>query len=232
MSFSEQIKDEILLNKNKRCCEIALRYGELITESNDLTLKEIKSKVINLCCKKSFLRGAFLGSGCIIDPNKDYHFEIIVKSKAYANYIIELTNDFSITPKIVKRDKNYIVYLKDCDSIENILRVLGASKSFLYYEDIRINKSLKNDINRTVNCETANLNKTIEASVKQIAAINSLKNSGKLYNLNDKLVEIAKLRIQFPDVSLEELATKCKQKTSKSGVYHRLNKIVKLAEEK
>lgn len=231
MSFSEQIKDEILMTKNKKCCILPLRYGELITESKDIKLTDVKKLVKDTCCKKAFLKGVFLGSGCIVNPNTDYHFEVTTKSKAYADYVIKLMNEFELLPKQIKRNSYYVIYLKGSEQIATLLAVLGANKAVLEYENIRISKSITNNINRSVNCETANLTKTIEAAVKQQEAISKLKAEDKFNELNPKLKEIASLRLKYPDASLDELAEKCSYKISKSGVYHRLNKIIKLAEE-
>lgn len=231
MSFSEQIKDEILMTKNKKCSIIPLRYGELITESKDLKLPDIKRQVKDICCKRAFLKGVFLGSGCTVNPNTDYHFEVTLKSKAYADYVIKLMAEFYVFPKLVKRASNYVVYLKDSEQISTLLAVLEANKAVLEYENIRISKSITNNINRSVNCETANLTKTIEAAVKQQEAINKLKADGRFNELNPKLKEIASLRLKYPEASLDELALKCSYKISKSGVYHRLNKLIKLAED-
>lgn len=231
MSFSEIIKDELLATKNKKCCILPLRYGELITETKDIEIQELKKLVKNPCCKKAFLKGVFLGSGCIVNPNSDYHFEVTTKLKSYANFVCQIMNEFSLSPKIIKRNSNYVVYIKESDQIAVLLAVLGANKALLEYENIRIGKSIKNDINRTVNCETANLTKIVEAAVKQQEAIAKLKKTNKFASLNDKLKEIANLRLKYPEDSLDELKEKCSYKISKSGVYHRLNKIVKLAEE-
>jgi len=231
MSFSEQIKDEILMTKNKKCCILPLRYGELITESKDLTLSELKKVVKDTCCKKAFLKGIFLGSGCVVNPNTDYHFEVTTKSKSYADYVIKIMNEFELNPKQIKRNSNHVIYLKGSEQIATLLAVLGANKAVLEYENIRISKSITNNINRSVNCETANLTKTIEAAVRQQEAIKKLKAADRFNELNPKLKEIASLRLKYPEASLDELAEKCSYKISKSGVYHRLNKIIKLAEE-
>ena len=230
MSFSEQVKDEIFLTKNKKCCILPLRYGELVTEAKDIKLTDIKKTVKDMCCKRAFLKGVFLGSGCIVNPNTDYHFEVTAKSKIYADYVIKLMNEFELSPKIIKRKSNYVIYLKDSEQISTLLAIVEANKAVLEYENIRISKSIKNNINRSVNCETANLTKTIEAAVKQQEAINKLKKEDRFNELKPKLKEIADLRLKYPEASLDELALRCSYKISKSGVYHRLNKIVKLAE--
>lgn len=231
MSFSEQIKDEILMTKNKECCILPLRYGELITESKDITVSELKKVIKDTCCKKAFLKGIFLGSGCVVNPNTDYHFEVTTKSKPYADFVVKLMNEFELNPKQIKRHSNQVIYLKGAEQIATLLAVLGANKAVLEYENIRISKSITNNINRSVNCETANLTKTIEAAVRQQEAIKKLKVEDRFNELNPKLKEIASLRLKYPEASLDELAEKCSYKISKSGVYHRLNKIIKLAEE-
>lgn len=231
MSFSENIKDEILMTKNKKCCVLPLRYGELITEAKDIKTEDIKKLISKSCCKKAFLKGVFLGSGCVVNPKTDYHFEISLKSKTYANFVINIMEDFGVSPKYIKRNNEHVVYIKGSEQISTILAVIEANKAVMEYENVRIEKSITNDINRTVNCETANLNKIAKASYKHIEAINKLKKDGKFDTLNSKLKEIALLREEFSDLSLEELATKCSYKISKSGVNHRLNKIVKIAEE-
>lgn len=232
MSFSENIKNELLASKNKKCCIMPLRYGELITESKEINIKDIKSLTTNLCCKKAFLKGVFLGSGCVTNPNKDYHFEVIVKSKAYSDFVIKIMEEFNTNPKSIKRGQNYVIYLKDAESISRFLAIVEANKAVLEYENIRISKSLKNDINRSVNCETANLNKVVLASVRQIEAIKKLKMSNKFDLLNEKLKEAANLRLKNEDSSLDELVKLSNNSVSKSGLYHRFEKIIKLAEEK
>lgn len=228
MSFSENIKNEILETKNKKCCMVAMRFGELITEEKGIKVSELKKIVTKPCCKKAFLKGIFLGSGCIVNPNTDYHFEISVKSKVYADFVIRLISEFNLTPKLIKRGASYIIYLKEAEQISTFIAILEANKAFMEYENIRIDKSIKNNINRVVNCETANMTKVAKAAVSQIEAINKLKKTEQYDRLNTKLKEIADLRIQNPEASLDELKDKCSYKISKSGIYHRLNKIINL----
>lgn len=231
MSFSEQIKEEILLSSNiKKCCKKSIRYGELFTEASDIKKSEIKNIIEDrLCCKKSFLKGVFLGSGYIVDPISEYHFEVSLNTKIQAQYIINLFSDFGINAKIIKRTK-YVVYVKDSESISIILGILGANNSLMHYENIRIEKSIKNDINRNINCETANIQKTVITAYKQTQAIDKIINANELNNLPTSLKEICILRKEYPEDSLEELAKKTKGSLSKSGIYHRLNKIIEIAE--
>lgn len=231
MSFSEEIKKEILNNeKVKLCCKTAMHYGELYTETKDMSKKDIKEIIgTRACCKKSFLRGVFLGSGYIVSPKSEYHFEVSLETKSAANFVIELFSDFGISTKCIKRNK-YVVYAKDGENISNILRVFGATASLINFENIRIEKSIKNDINRGINCETANLNKIVSSAYKQIQAIEKLEKSEAYSSLNAKQKELCTLRKNNPDKSLEELAELCSYEVSKSGVYHKLNKIIKMAE--
>lgn len=231
MSFSEQIKEEILNASGiKKCCKIAIRYGELFTETSSIKKSETKDIIDEkLCCRKSFLKGVFLGSGYIVDPVSEYHFEVSLNTKVQAGYIVHLLSEFGINAKILKRNK-YVVYIKDSESISVILGILGANSSLMQYENIRIEKSIKNDINRNINCETANIKKTVDTAYKQIQAIDKIIKAGELDNLKPSLKEICILRKQYPEESLEELAQKMNGALSKSGIYHRLNKIIEIAE--
>ncbi|MBR5227309.1 MAG: DNA-binding protein WhiA [Clostridia bacterium] len=232
MSFSEQIKQEILDNSMKNCCKKSLRFGELFSESKDVKKTEIKS-ILNdrLCCKKAFLKGVFLGSGYIVSPNKEYHFEVSLKTKAQADFVISILKEFNVEVKVLKRNTyNYIVYAKDSEKISVILSILGANNALMEYENIRIEKSIKNDINRNINCETANINKTVTSAYKQLLAIQKLKKSPEYEGLSVALKEVCNLRLNNPEASLDELANLFGDGISKSGIYHRLNKIVKISE--
>lgn len=231
MSFSESIKNEILENKNKKCCIVPMRLGELITETREISIAKLKEELVKNCCKKAFLKGIFLGSGCIVNPVTDYHFEISVKSKPYADFVVKILQEFDLSPKVIKRGNAYVVYIKEAEQIATLIAILEANKAYMEYENIRIDKSIKNNINRVVNCETANMSKIAIAAVTQIEAITKLKETDAFDNLNDKLKEIANLRVANPEASLDELKDKCSYKISKSGVYHRLNKIVNIAKE-
>lgn len=233
MSFSEKIKSEIINNKMKNCCTLSLRYGELSTESKDISISLINKSLNKTCCKKAYIKGLFLGSGSITDPNKEYHFEISVKKKNIAEYILELLKDFNIQAKYIKRNKDtFVIYIKDSEKISTILAIMEANSSLLEYENVRIEKEIKNDINRNVNCETANITKTINSSYTQISAINKIKKNKDVYiNLSDDLKEICNIRIKYPNDSLEEIRHKFSREISKSGIYHKFKKIIKISEE-
>lgn len=242
MSFSEQIKEELLKKQNSKNDKLNSyeRFGEYLTYTN--TKNELKKdyssyfEISNLTESeiKSILKGVFLSSGCIVDPEKDYHLEISFKNKACTDYIYDVLSLLEFTPKIIKRKNtnNYVIYIKESDQIVTFLSLLEANKSVLVFEQIRVEKQVKNNINRAVNCETANLAKTIKSSVKQIEAINNLKENGKFNNLDDKLKYVASLREKYPDKSLAFLVDKIPSdiKISKSGLKHRLDKIEDISE--
>ena len=180
---------------------------------------------------KNIVRGAYLGSGSINNPENTYHLEISVRKKDYADIIVEGLSSFDIKSNVIEKNKEYTIYLKDGEEISKTLALLGANKSVLKFEEIRVKREMNNKVNRLVNCETANLNKTINASIEQIAAIKKLKETGKFNKLNDNLKEIANLRLENPDMPLVELGKRLKEPVGKSGVNYRLKKIMELANE-
>lgn len=233
MSFSSKIKNEILNNTtNKECCKICIRYGELATEDRNLNMSTVKS-VINsrTCCEKAFLKGVFLGSGCITLPTEDskskYHFEVNVKLKKVAGIIQDILNKYGVIAKIEENKNSYRIYSKNSEDISRIISILSANTSLIEYENLRVIKSVKNDINRSINCETANQAKLITTAYKQIEAIKYLKRKGILENLKDTLKTAAILRLKNPELNIESLANIAN--ISKSGMYHRLNKLVEIA---
>lgn len=179
--------------------------------------------------EKALVRGLFLGSGSVNDPNKKYHLEILLKDRDIAQYIQNLLKKVNIKAKIL--ENNNTLYIKEGEEISKFLAFIEASKSVLKFEEIRVMKDIRNNINRKVNCETANLNKTVSASVMQIDAINFLKKMKKFEELPDNLIEIAEVRIENPEASLKELGELLENPIGKSGVNHRLKKIIEIAEE-
>ncbi|MBR3152306.1 MAG: DNA-binding protein WhiA [Clostridia bacterium] len=178
---------------------------------------------------RAIARGAFLGSGSINDPNKKYHLEIIFNHLDSALFFQNLLKNFSIKVKILESKKS--IYIKEGEEISKFLAFIGASKSVLKFEDIRVMRDMRNNVNRLVNCETANLNKIVNAAIEQIEAINFLKKMKKFDSLSDDLIEIAELRANNPDASLKELGTMLDNPIGKSGVNHRLKKILDIANE-
>ncbi len=174
---------------------------------------------------KCFVRGLFMGSGSINNPKSKYHLECSVKNKNVANIIVKLMEENDI---FIKQREN-IIYIKEGEEISKFLAFIGASKSVLEFEEIRVQRSMNNKVNRIVNCKAANLNKVLNASVEQIDAIRKLKQNGKFEKLDDSLKEIARLRLEYPDMPLSELGSKLSNPVGKSGVNYRLKKIIKIA---
>ena len=182
------------------------------------------------CCKRAFIRGAFLAAGSMSDPKKAYHFEIVCAAEPMAEQIRELMSSFSIDAKIVQRKKSYVVYLKEGSQIVDILNIMEAHVSLMELENVRILKEMRNTVNRKVNCETANLNKTVSAAVKQLEDITYLRDTIGLEKLSEGLEEVALARLSHPDASLKELGALLSPPVGKSGVNHRLRKLGDLAE--
>ena len=210
MSFASDIKDELL----------GLKMWDMNSQMKQ------DEQLARLC-----IREAFIKSGSMNDPNKKYHLEIMFKTKKKAEEMQTLLMNFNINAKIIKREKDYMLYLKDGEEISEFLALIGANSSVIKFEEIRVLKETRNDINRLVNCETANLNKTINAAVKQIEDIKLIKKKHKFSNLPENLQEIAELRIANPDVSLVELGKMLSEPIGKSGVNHRLKKLSAIAED-
>lgn len=183
------------------------------------------------CCKRAYLRGAFLGSGSLSDPEKSYHMEIITHLDSYAEALASLINTYDLHARVVPRKKNYIVYLKEGDQIVDLLNIIGAHTTLMSFENTRIVKSMRNNINRLVNCETANLNKMVDAAVKQKKYIEIIDKYRGLESLPDQLKEIAEIRLDNTDMSLKEIGEVLSPPIGKSGVNHRLRKIERIAME-
>ena len=194
---------------------------------NDIKLENID--INNDEVKKGIVRGAFLGGGSITDPKSRYHLEIRLESNEAREKIIKIINSFNIEVKTLNRNYSYSIYIKDGEEISKVLALIGASGSVLKYEDIRVLKETKNNVNRKVNCETANLNKTVNAAVVQIQAIQKIRKAKKWNRLPTNLQEIALLRLENPEATLEELGKMLSEPIGKSGVNHRLKKIIEIA---
>ena len=181
---------------------------------------------------KALIRGAFLGAGSINNPENLYHLEISFINQENMEFTKNIIENFSIKMKELVSKNKYSLYLKDGEEISNFLALIGANKAVMKFEDIRIQKEMRGKVNRIVNCETANLNKTINAAIEQISAIKKLQKTGEFNKLDENLKEIAKLRLENPDISLTELGKMLKNPIGKSGVNYRLKKIMEIADEK
>lgn len=219
------------LSFNKR--RIIKNQGVYDKFKNIDTLKILQSKteLSKACCRKSFLRGIFLGAGSITNPNNYYHLEIVLKNEQTAKDVNDIITKFNISSRVTKHKNSSIVYVKDANQISDFLNIIGAHKAMLDLENVRILKEMRNSVNRIVNCETANLTKIVDASLRHINAIKYLQNINKLEKLPEPLKEIAYLRLEYQDLSLKELGQLLDKPLGKSGVNHRLNKIVQIAEE-
>lgn len=244
------VQTEVMIRKNQRLRKnnnyyLVLSNGHqvmnilndigIVKGQNDGSLwinRTIDSQIVKKrCCKRAYIRGAFLGGGSVSDPEKIYHLEIVIQNKTYANSLCNLINQFGLRAKTIERKNNYVVYLKEGEHIVNLLNIIGAHAALLELENIRIYKDMRNNINRIVNCETANLSKTINAAVRQIENIKYLKDHYGLSKLSPLLREVAELRLNNPDASLKELGNMLVPPIGKSGVNHRLRKLDKMAEE-
>ncbi len=193
----------------------------------DKILRFFKEKNIlkKICCKRTYLRGIFLGCGSVSTPIRDYHIEFILKNKEVAFLFIKLLKKFSIQSKFIKKKDNGIVYMKDAESIISFLRIIGANNGLFKFENVRVLKEMRNRINRTVNCETANLKKTVYAAARQIEKINYIfeKKGYDWLPLNLRIT--AKARVDNPDATINELVKLANSAISKSGINHRLRKL-------
>ncbi|SOC17109.1 hypothetical protein SAMN05880501_109144 [Ureibacillus xyleni] len=182
--------------------------------------------------KRAYLRGAFLAGGSVNNPEtSSYHLEIYSLYKEHGEALADLMNQFNLNAKTIERKKGFVTYLKEAEKISDFLGIVGATTAMLKFEDVRIVRDMRNSVNRIVNCETANLNKTIGAAIRQVENIRFIDNAIGLDQLPEKLREIARLRVEYQDVTLKELGEMVSTGTvSKSGVNHRLRKIDEIAE--
>lgn len=201
----------------------------------DLEVAENLSLVDNMivqksCCRRAFIRGAFLVAGSISDPEKFYHFEIVCATMPKAVQLQQIICSFELDAKIVQRKNHYMVYIKEGAQIVDILNVMEAHKALMNLENIRIVREMRNSVNRKVNCETANINKTVNAAVKQIEDIEYLQAHMGLEKLPENLEQIARLRLEQRDATLKELGMMLTPQVGKSGVNHRLRRLSEMAE--
>ena len=201
----------------------SLRCADITETVNGILLQQT-------CCRRAYIRGAFLAGGSISDPNKSYHFEIVCSTEEMGKQVCTLMQSFSMDAKTVLRKKSYVVYLKEGSQIVDILNIMEAHVSLMELENVRILKEMRNTVNRKVNCETANINKTVSAAVKQVEDITYLKETIGFENLPEGLVEAALARLANPDLTLKELGAILNPPVGKSGINHRLRKLSELAD--
>ena len=181
------------------------------------------------CCRRAFLRGAFLAAGSVSNPGKSYHFEIVCRDERQAEQICALICEFPVTAKIVPRKNRHVVYVKESDGIVDMLNVMGAHKSAMEFENVRIIKDMRNSANRQYNCDSANINKTVQTSARQLEAIRLIERTAGLNSLPPSLKEMAQVRLAHPEESLQGLGEYLNPPVGKSGVNHRLRKLEQIA---
>ncbi|WP_099159916.1 DNA-binding protein WhiA [Virgibacillus ndiopensis] len=225
-------KNNVYIVRMKEDVRVLLSDLDILQEpyTFDRTISEHYLK--KSCCKKSYLRGAFLAGGSVNNPEtSSYHLEIFNSYQEHNDSLCNLLNSFNLKARKLERKNGYITYIKEAEKITELLSIIGAHNALFKFEDVRIVRDMRNSVNRLVNCETANLNKTIGAAFRQIENINLIDKTVGLDTLPEKLREVAVLRVQHQDVSLKELGELVSNgKISKSGVNHRLKKIDEFAD--
>ncbi|AXU29442.1 TPA: DNA-binding protein WhiA [Clostridioides difficile] len=206
------------------------KLGILENKEGFFTINKISENLIkHEGCKRAFIRGAFLGGGSISDPEKNYHMEFVTNNEEFADSLKELINSLGFNSKIVARKNNHVVYIKESEQISDLLSIIGGHHALLSLQNTKIVKEMRNNVNRIVNCETANLSKTVNAAVRQVENIKLIQETIGISSLPENLQEIAKIRIEYEDMTLKELGEMLETPIGKSGVNHRLRKIEEIA---
>ena len=221
-----------ILEEEQKVYKILQTVKLLSAEDEVLSFEQPVNTMLikNSCCQRAFLRGAFLTAGSMSDPEKSYHLELVCTNEMQAIQLRDLIQGFQVEAKIVLRKKYYVVYLKEGGGISDLLNIMEAHVSLMEFENQRIVKEMRNSINRRVNCEAANITKTVNASSKQIEDILLIRDNYGFNNLQESLREIAEVRLDYPDATLKELGQYLNPPVGKSGVNHRLRKLSELAD--
>lgn len=197
----------------------------------EITRRLNRANLDDDCCVPALLRGAFLACGTMTDPSKDYHLEFVVSHKVLCNDIIKLLNEAEMYPKYVGRKGSHVVYFKDSESVEDLLTFMGATESSLEIMGTKMFKDMRNRVNRRMNFENANSSRAFDAAYRQLMAIRYIEDKKGLAYLPDDLRELARLRLENEDYTLKDLAENLHDPISKSGVNHRLARILQIYEE-
>lgn len=203
------------------------KFGHSLKEP---TLRINRANISDECCSGAFLRGVFLACGTVTAPERGYHLEFVVPYKKLCTDLIKFLDELGLNPKYIVRKGNHIIYFKDSESIEDILAIIGAQDASLYVMGIKIEKDVKNKVNRKLNFEMSNISKTVDAANIQVEAIEYIESKSGISSLPDNLQKIAYIRLENPESSLSELGKLLDEPISRSGINHRLNRIVKIAE--
>ncbi len=211
--------------------EILRRLG-MLDAAGRLSNEAVRDELVRReCCRRAYLRGVFLGGGSVNSPEGNYHLEIITDNETFARYIEKLMQKMRLSARISRRKNWFVVYLKESEQIIDFLNLVGAHSALLNFENARIFKDMRNQVNRLVNCETANLNKTVNAAVRHLENIELISDTVGLGQIPESLREVAELRVKYPDASLKELGELIQPRLGKSGVNHRLRKIEEIADQ-
>lgn len=223
----------IIITEGQGALDILRRCGVLETRGKGIgIIHGIKQSLIkDESSRRAYIRGAFLGGGSVTNPEKTYHLEFVNHTGEHAEDLSNLINTYDLNSKVIERKNSFVVYLKEGEQIVDLLNIIGAHSSLLNLENVRIYKEMRNNVNRLVNCETANLSKTVNASVRQMECIKLIKNTIGLRKLPPILRQVAEARLNHPDSSLKELGEMLDPPVGKSGVNHRLRKLEEIAEE-
>ena len=215
--------DTVIGVKGQKKADLLAIMGDLPGPADTSLLKQA-------CCRRAFIRGAFLSCGSISDPTKGYHLEFVCNNRTQAEQLQEIIGQFDIEAKIVCRKKYFVVYVKEGAGIVELLNIMEAHVALMNLENLRILKEMRNSINRRVNCEAANIQKTVQASTRQVEDIIYLRDYYGFSRLPDNLREMAEVRLAYPEAALKELGEYLSPPVGKSGVNHRLRKLSELAE--
>lgn len=234
-----QVAPVIVVKKNKiRFYSIQItQHVEQILErfqmlqGSLITFRVYEKLVLKDCCRRAFLRGVFLGSGSVSAPAKAYHLEFVTRHYKLSGDILSLLKEYEIAAKVAVRKSNYVIYIKEGEMIADCLNLIGAHNALMEFQNARILKDMRNNVNRVVNCETANVSKIVNASVEQIRNIELIDKMVSLSSLPQGLEEVARLRLENPEASLKDLGKMLCPPVSKSGVNHRLKKLEQIANE-
>lgn len=231
-NFIDLSTNHIFINDSYEAKRILSAIKMLDREGNVVRTRLVNPLIVQQqCCRRSFIRGAFLAAGSVSDPQKFYHMEIVCTTKEKAAQMVEMMESFGVEAKIVQRKKYQVVYVKEGSSIVELLNVMEAHVALMELENVRILKEMRNSVNRQVNCETANLNKTISAAIKQVRDIRYIRDTVGLESLNENLRDVAYARLENEDMNLKDLGQLLSPPVGKSGVNHRLRKLSEIAEE-
>lgn len=229
---NENVSYTVIVKNHEDAIRV-LQASKLIDHDGEISeeFSIVKNLVVqHSCCRRAFIRGAFLAAGSMSNPEKSYHIEIVCAAMKKAEQLQNIINGFGLDAKVVVRKRAYVVYLKEGAQIVDLLNIMEAPVALMEMENIRILKEMRNSVNRKVNCETANINKTVSAAMKQVNDIRYIRDTIGLKELPEGLQEIAELRLEHPNETLKELGDLLSTPLGKSGVNHRLRKLSEIAE--